>query len=260
VADYYKLIGVSRTATQAEIKSAYRRLARERHPDVNQAADAEREFALIAHAYRILSNPQERARYDSIERERRTKVAWNSSDSVIHSDNPHARRIRRMTAQRRWDSAVDRWIESERRETHARTQAVFTTVTLFLSTFMVAVFKPRFWDLMGDAGRFVLIGLFLVGSWHLFLRLRASFERYTYRRPPQSSDTSVDIPATDKPFTRSAASVFLIGGYALSLGIGIIVGAQAHRFHLVSDIPYLFGERYGSIYCSTRQSPSSSLT
>ena len=244
MADYYKLIGVSRTATQAEIKSAYRRLARERHPDVNSAADAEREFALIAHAYRILSNPQERARYDGIERERRTKAAWNSTDSVIHSDNPHARRIRRMTAQRRWDSAVDRWIESERRETYARTQTVFTTVTLFLSTFMVGVFKPRFWDLMGDAGRFVLIGLFLVGLWHLFSRLRASFERYTYRRPRPSSstpDTSVELPASDKPFTRSAASFFLIGGYALSLVIGIIVGAQAHRILLFNDIPYLFG-------------------
>lgn len=243
MADYYKLIGVARTATQAEIKSAYRRLARERHPDVSSAADAEREFALIAHAYRILSNPQERARYDQIERERRTKAAWNSTtDSVIHSDNPHARRIRRMAAQRRWDSAVDRWIESERRETFARTQAVFTTVTLFLSTFMVAVFKPRFWDLMGDAGRFVLVGLFLVGIWHLVSRLRANFERYTYRRPRQTPDTSVEIPATDKPFTRSAASVFLIGGYALSLLIGIIVGAQAHRVHLFRDIPYLFGE------------------
>lgn len=239
--DYYKLIGVAPGATQAEIKSAYRRLARERHPDVNAAPEAERDFALIAHAYRILSNPQERARYDQIQRERRKQSAWNSSDSVLTSNNPHARRIRRMAAQRRWDSAVDRWIESERRETYARTQAVFTTVTLFLSTFMVAVFKPRIWDIFGDIGRFVVIGLFIIGMWHLVSRLRASFDRYTYARPRVSVTSVVEQKPSDKPFTRSTAGAFLIGGYALSMLIGIIVGSQAHRISLFGDIPYLFG-------------------
>ena len=242
MADYYKLIGVERTATQAEIKSAYRKLARERHPDVNDSIDAEREFAMIAHAYRILSNSQERARYDAIQRERRAGVRWNSSDSVLQSDNPHARRIRRMAAQRRWDGAVDRWIETERRETYARMQAVFTTVTLFLSTFMVFVFRPRLWDTFDGVGRLILIGLFLIALWHLFSRLRASFDRYTYRRP-RAFETSVihERPQTDKPFTRSAASAFLIGGYVLSLAVGIIVGSQAHRVVIFNDIPYLFG-------------------
>lgn len=239
--DYYKLIGVLPGASQAEIKSAYRKLAREHHPDINAAPEAERDFALIAHAYRILSNPQERAHYDRIQRERRQKSAWNSSDSVLTSNNPHAQRIRRMAAQRRWDSAVDRWIESERRETYARTQAVFTTVTLFLSTFMVAVFKPRIWDIFGDTGRFVVIGLFLLGMWHLFSRLRQSFERYTYARPRVSVTSEIEQKPIDKPFTRSAASLFLIGGYALSMLIGIFVGSQAHRIQIFSDIPYLFG-------------------
>lgn len=243
MADYYKLIGVKSSASQAEIKSAYRRLARERHPDINHSADAEREFALIAHAYRVLSNPQERARYDSIQRERRMNGGWSGTDSVLHSDNPHARRIRRMAAQRRWDSAVDRWIESERRETHARTQAVFTTVTLFLSTFMAAVFRPRIWDTFGGIGRLIVIGLFLIGMWHLFSRLRSSFERYTYRGP-RTFDTSImrEESPSDKPFTRSAASAFLIGGYVLSLVVGIVVGSQAHHILLFNDIPYLFGE------------------
>lgn len=243
MADYYKLIGVEPTATSAEIKSAYRRRARERHPDVNRSADAERDFAIIAHAYRILINEEERARYDAIRRERRRNAAWNSTDSVLGSDNPHARRIRRMATQRRWDNAVDRWLESERRETYARTQAVFTTVTLFLSTFMVAVFKPRIWDVLGGVGHLVLISLFLVGVWHIFLRLRASFERYTYRRPRrlEASVMHEEVP-NDKPFTRSAASAFLIGGYAVSMLVGIIVGSQAHHVMLFNDIPYLFGD------------------
>jgi molecular chaperone DnaJ len=63
--NYYKVLKISPKASTAEIKSAYRRLAREMHPDVNGGTeDATREFALLAKAYEILSNPQERAHYD----------------------------------------------------------------------------------------------------------------------------------------------------------------------------------------------------
>ena len=63
--NYYKILKVSPKATNAEIKSAYRRLARKIHPDVNNGTEnAAREFARIAKAYEILSNPQERANYD----------------------------------------------------------------------------------------------------------------------------------------------------------------------------------------------------
>ena len=51
-----------------------------------------------------------------------------------------------VTMQARLDKAVDRWLEVERRENFALQQAVFTTVTLFLSTFIVAMLKPRFWQ------------------------------------------------------------------------------------------------------------------
>jgi DnaJ-class molecular chaperone len=66
VVDYYSILKVKRTASAAEIKSAYRKLARERHPDVNGGTEkAAREFALISLAYRTLSDPQERAYYDN---------------------------------------------------------------------------------------------------------------------------------------------------------------------------------------------------
>jgi molecular chaperone DnaJ len=63
-ADAYELLGVARDADDAQIKKAFRRLARELHPDVNQAPDAEERFKEIAEAYEILSDAERRATYD----------------------------------------------------------------------------------------------------------------------------------------------------------------------------------------------------
>jgi molecular chaperone DnaJ len=65
MADHYETLGVSRTATPDEIKRAYRRLAREYHPDANPGdSDAAERFKHISHAYEVLSNPEKRSRYD----------------------------------------------------------------------------------------------------------------------------------------------------------------------------------------------------
>ena len=64
MADHYEVLGVERTASAEEIKKAYRRLARELHPDVNPSAEASERFKLVTHAYDVLSDPQERQQYD----------------------------------------------------------------------------------------------------------------------------------------------------------------------------------------------------
>jgi len=65
--DYYKTLGVERNATEAQIKSAYRKLARKFHPDVNpNNKDAERQFKEINEAYQVLSDREKRKKYDEL--------------------------------------------------------------------------------------------------------------------------------------------------------------------------------------------------
>lgn len=64
--DYYEILGVKRESTAAEIKSAYRKLARKFHPDVNKTKEAEQKFKDLNEAYEVLSDKEKRHRYDSL--------------------------------------------------------------------------------------------------------------------------------------------------------------------------------------------------
>ncbi|MGZ8164833.1 MAG: DnaJ C-terminal domain-containing protein [Methylobacter sp.] len=64
--DYYKIMGLSRDATQDQIKRAYRKLARKYHPDVSKEKNAEERFKEVGEAYEVLKDPEKRAAYDQL--------------------------------------------------------------------------------------------------------------------------------------------------------------------------------------------------
>ena len=234
--DYYKVLGVKSNATQAEIKSAYRKLARKSHPDLNPNSQAGRQFALLSKAYHTLIDPQERAYYDD-----QLRAQNNRSYSILDSNNPHAKRARNLAVQAKWDRLVDEVLERDRLENRERQRAVFTTVSLFLSTFFLAMMRPQLWQVFSTWGKVIVLTLFVMGVWHLANRLREYLAHYTYRPDLIQGSIMRGQSLPEQPFTRFSAYTFLLVGYALSVGIGLYIGWHTQDFF--SDITLLFRDR-----------------
>lgn len=215
MADLYAVLGVNRAADATEIKSAYRRMARQYHPDVNPDPAAAKKFAVLNEAYHVLSDPARRTWYD--------RTGSLDGINLISKNNQMSvgamRAARRAYYQARADRIVNEWLERERVETRARGKAVYTSVTLFLSTFIVALTKPNLLDTAGVVWRVGLVILFAAGFWHLITSLKQHFDYYTYR-PSRTATTRKPARPT---FKRSVAWMFVIGGYVLSFGAGILM-------------------------------------
>ena len=247
--DYYRILGVKATASQAEIKSAYRKLARKHHPDVNRdSKSAAEQFSLISKAYSTLSDPHERSYYDGQLNTQRTR-----GYSILDSNNQYAKRARNLAIQAKWDRLVDEVLERDRIENRERQRAVFTTVSLFLSTFFLALIRPQLWTVFNPFGRAIVLALFVLGIWHLTTRLREYFAHYTYI-PKTIQDTIIraqEMP--EQPFTRLSAYTFLLVGYALSAGIGLYVGWHTQDFfvNLNGLLQYQVAEVQSSVVAYT---------
>lgn len=225
MANYYEVLKISPKASRAEVKSAYRRLARKLHPDKNNGSpDTAIAFAKIAEAYEVLYDPSERARYDkqllhlSYERS-------GSTDSVFASSNSHARRWRQMVYEHRYNEIINRMIQEERRESMALQKVIFPTVALFVSCLAVAMLKPQFFETSATIGKIILVSLFIAGVIHLIGRIREAFDRFTYNDDDLHESILDDQERKVKPFSRLFAGSFLIVGMFLSFAAGLFIGS-----------------------------------
>ncbi len=220
--NYYQVLKVSNDATTAEIKSAYRKLARKYHPDVNDGdKDSSKNFARIAKAYKIVSDPQDRAYYDR----QLLRAKFSQNSSLFDLENPHASRAKQMMYEQRYNAIIDRMIAEERNESMALQQIIFPIVSLFISTGFVAVFKPLFWSNSSILGKIFMLTLFIIGVLHLLKRLHAGLERYTYSSINIHDSILAEIEEDTRPYSRLQAISFLIAGIVVSLLIGMIISS-----------------------------------
>ncbi|MDX6709313.1 MAG: molecular chaperone DnaJ [Blastocatellia bacterium] len=235
--DYYKILGIKQTASAVEIKSAYRRLARERHPDVNRGSKrAARDFAIIAIAYRTLGDSKKRANYDA-QRERLRQIA----SSPVSVSNPFLQRMRTVAAQARMDREIDELFAADRLDNLAFQEAVYPTVALFVFAFLAPILRPKFWQEFATPGRVLIATLFGIALWHIWRRLLKCMSRYNITVDLNVTDTAQVAPP-HKTYSRIKIISFLIGGVALCSLVGLFVGEHS-QYIILQASPFFFDSK-----------------
>jgi hypothetical protein len=223
--NYYDILKVSHDASSAEVKSAYRRLARKLHPDKNNGSEETAlKFAAIAEAYEVLGNQRERTRYNR----RLSEISANGSgESVFTSTNSHAKRWRQMVYEKRYNDIIDRMIAEERREAMAFQKVIYPLVALFISAIFVTAFKPKIFvsAQTGNLSRIIIVALFLAGVILLVRRIRDGFSRFTENLDNIHESILDEGERKSKPFQSVTVAAMLIGGVILCLSVGYLIGS-----------------------------------
>src|ERR1044072_734134 len=196
--DYYQVLGVKSTASVKEIKTAYKRLARLQHPDLNGGLpEAARAFVQISQARDILIDPTRRAAYDA------QRNAYLSRGAYAPIVNPTVETyVRRARADARIRQNLDKFLTIEREEARALRQAVFPIVAFLFATFFVPLVRPHFWRSSGWIGRILILILFSIGVWHTISKIRAAIKLHT-------DDDRTDDQMLAKRWSKRPAILFL---------------------------------------------------
>lgn len=219
---YYDVLKVSPRASKAEIRSAYRRLARRLHPDSNRGSvDTVREFRKIAQAYEVLGDPQRRAEYDH----ERLKVEFNQTGSLFKSDNSHAQRIRRMVYEKRYKEIVNRMHADERTEAAAVGKWVVPFFAFVAAAFLSAAVNPALFTEAGFMGRLLILTLAAAGTVHVIGRARETVDRYSYPEQGASETLRDEGPDGGGGLSVPLAGAAILAGVGLSLWGGFLLGS-----------------------------------
>ncbi len=173
--DYYQVLGIKSTASLKEIKAAYKRLARLRHPDLNGGdPEAARAFVLISRARDILIDPQRRAAYDA------QRNAYASKGAYAPAVNPSLETyLRRARSEARIKNNLQKFLMIEREEARALRQSVFPIVAFLFAAFFVPLVRPHLWRSSGWTGRSVMLVLVSLGIWHTVSKIWAAIKLHT---------------------------------------------------------------------------------
>src|SRR5262249_49380918 len=158
--DYYQILGVKHTASAKEIKAAYKRLARQRHPDLNGgSAEAAEGFVQLSHARNILLDPKSRAEYDA---QRHAAAPGPGAYAPVLKPKGEDY-LQRVRSEIRIRQNLENFQIAQRQEARALKQAVFPIVAFLFAAFCVALIRPRIWRYSGWTGRAVILTLVTFG-------------------------------------------------------------------------------------------------
>jgi len=213
--DYYQVLGVKHTASSKEIKAAYKRLARLRHPDLNGgSAEA---FVQISHARNILIDPKSRAEYDA---QRHAAAPGPGAYAPVLKPTGE-NYLRRVRSDIRIRQNLENFQIAQRQEARALRQAVFPIVAFLFAAFCVALIRPRIWRYSGWTGRAVILTLVSLGVCHTVLKIWTAIKLLP---EDQTGARVANLPVLGKALSGRRA-LFLIVLAAIGCGLaGTLVG------------------------------------
>ena len=231
--DYYQVLGVKTTASVKEIKAAYKRLARVRHPDLNGGSpEAAEGFVEISRARDTLIDPKRRAEYDA---RRRARSAKDPGARVVNSTVETYKQRARSDA--RIKENLENFLIIEREDARGLRQAVFQVVALLVAAFFVPLVRPHFWRSAGWPGRTVILILVCLGLWHTVSKISTAIKLHTDNDQTRSSEPGE--PIIGKRWSRRRA-LLCIGLAVTGCGLlGTLIGTTLSDSLLIA-MPMFF--------------------
>ena len=229
--DYYQVLGVKSTASEKEIKAAYKRLARLQHPDLNGGSpEATQAFVRISRARDILIDRQRRAAYDA---QRNTYAVKGAHAPVVNPTvETYARRAR---SNARINKNLEKFLIIEREEARALQQAVFPIVAFLFAAFFVPLVRPHLWRSSGWTGRTVIIILVSIGVWHTVSKIWTAIKLHADDDLTVATDGRVPVKHWSK-----RQAILVIALAAIGCGVlGTLIGMSLSD-SLLSAMPMFF--------------------